>query len=63
MGIKRKKVTKTTKKLITMKGTRKLHSVAQFSLIAPDIRKNVREEVVLSWVNIASDGLMLISKS
>ena len=51
MGIKRRKVTKTTKKLITMKGTRKLHSVAQFSLIAPDIRKNVREEVVLSWVN------------
>ena len=39
MGIKRRKVTKTTKKLITMKGTRKSHSVAQFSLNAPDIRK------------------------
>ena len=38
MGIKRRKVTKTTEKLITMKGTRKSHSVAQFSLNAPDIR-------------------------
>ena len=35
MGIMRRKVRKTTRKVIRMKGTRKLHSVAQFSLRAP----------------------------
>ena len=47
MGIKRRKVTKTTKKLITMNGTRKLQSVAQFSLNAPDIRKKCEGGSVL----------------
>ena len=35
MGISRKKVTKTTRKVMMMNGTRKLHSVSQFSLSAP----------------------------
>merc|ERR1711936_1038540 len=35
MGIMRRKVRKTTRNVIRMKGTRKLHSVAQFSLRAP----------------------------
>ena len=44
MGIMRRKVTKTTKKVTMMNGTRKLHSVAQFSLSAPG--RLVRECII-----------------